>query len=300
MNTTASEHSVEAPDATGVFRIWPGEGSAPGSEHWDWQESTRQAPWSAVPRRLTHNVVIPTVTVFEPRPGTANGTSMVIAPGGAWHFLMIDHEGFDMARWLTGLGVTAFVLKYRLARTPEPADELNEFRNNLQKLNARSGPMGDQPPGRENVREVRLLSEEDGRQAVRWVRQNAARWNLDTDRIGIAGFSAGGGVAMGAVLEHDTDSRPDYGVGVYPAWRGDTAVVTDLPPLFLVISDDDRSVAPLSSARLYEKWQQAGVPAELHIFGNGAHGWGMAKEGFLSDPWPMLLQNWMKFHKLLG
>jgi acetyl esterase/lipase len=238
--------------------------------------------------------------VFEPAPGTANGTSMVIAPGGAWHFLMVDHEGYDMARWLASLGVTAFVLKYRVARTPEPADELNAFRTNLQKRNSVSGPMGDRPPDREDSRQVRVLSEADGRQAIRWVRQNASRWNLDPSRIGIAGFSAGGGVAMGAVLEHDAESRPDYGVGVYPAWPGDAKAADDLPPVFLVISDDDRSVAPLSAARLYEKWQQAGVPAELHIFGNGAHGWGMLKEGFLSDPWPDLLRNWMKFRGLLG
>jgi len=292
--------STEAPDAAGVYRIWPSDGRAPGSENWDWQETTRQAPWVAAPRRLAHNVVVPTLTMFEPAPGTANGTSMIIAPGGAWHFLMIDHEGFDMARWLAGFGVTAFVLKYRLAVTPDEADALRDFRTSLQNGLQREGPMGDQPPRREALDQVRRLGEEDGRQAVRWVRQNAGSFGLDPARIGIAGFSAGGGVAMGAVLEHDAASRPDYGVGIYPAWRADSTVAGDLPPLFLVISDDDRSVAPLSSARLYEKWQQAGVPAELHIFGNGAHGWGMLKQGFLSDPWPELLRNWMKYQQLVG
>lgn len=246
--------------------------------------------------RLSRNVVVPTVTVFEPAPGKANGTSMVVAPGGAFHFLMVDHEGYDMARWLTSLGITAFVLKYRVARTPDRDEDLLTFRNDLQARLAQAGATGQRLPV---VEEARQWSEEDGRQAVRWVRENAARWNLDPARIGIAGFSAGGGVSIGTGLQHDAGSRPDYVVGVYPAWRPELTVPADVPPLFLIISDDDRSVPALSAIRLYDMWNRAGGAAELHVFGNGGHGWGMLREtGFLSDPWPSLLQNWMKFRGL--
>ena len=196
--------SAEAPDAAGVYRIWPGSGVAPGSERWDWRESTMPIPWAPESgRRLSRNVVIPTITTFRPAPGRANGTAVVIAPGGAFHFLMIDHEGFDMARWLAERGVTAFVLKYRLARTPEADAELLEFRNELQRKLHRPGPMGSEPPDRELMREVRLLGEEDGRQAIRFVRAHATEWGVEPEKIGIAGFSAGGGVAMGAAMAFD-------------------------------------------------------------------------------------------------
>jgi len=224
----------------------------------------------------------------------------VVAPGGAFHFLMIDHEGYDMARWLAGLGVTAFVLKYRVARTPDNDEDLLEFRNTLQARLAQTGPIGERPQANELLGAARLLGEEDGRQAIRWVRENAARWNIDPRRIGISGYSAGGGVSMGAAMQYDEASRPDYVVGVYPAWRPELTVPADAPPLFLIISDDDKSVSALSATKVYDMWHKAGAPAELHVFGNGGHGWGMLRDtGFLSDPWPSLLQNWMKFRGLL-
>lgn len=295
--TTAAGASAEAPDAVGVYRIYPGNGVPPGSESWTHAEGTMQVPWpTSVPRRLSRNVVIPTLTVFRPAPGKANGTSMVIAPGGAFHFLMVDHEGYDMARWLTERGVTAFVLKYRIARTPDADADLLAFRNDLQKRLART-PANNEPPAISE--EIRAYGEADGREAIRYVRAHAAEFGINPVRVGIAGFSAGGGVAMGAVLNEDAATRPDFVCGVYPAWRTSLPMPADAPPLFLVISDDDRSVSPLFAIRLYENWHKAGRSAELHIFGNGAHGWGMAKEGFLSDPWIELFGNWLKAKGLL-
>jgi fermentation-respiration switch protein FrsA (DUF1100 family) len=101
-------------------------------------------------------------------------------------------------------------------------------------------------------------------------------------------------------MSHDAQSRPDYAVGVYPAYRAELGIPENPPPLFLVIADDDQSVAPISSARLYEAWHKAGAPAELHIFGNGAHGFGMGDKGLLSDLWTKLLENWMRSRGLLG
>ena len=283
----------DAPDAAGVYRIWPG--AAPGSEDWSWNERTTVVPWSpATGRRLTHNVVVPTLTAFLPPAGKANGTAIVIAPGGAFHFLMVDHEGFDMARWLTARGVTAFVLKYRVARTPDDDAGLIAFRTELQAKLEKPSPTETDPPRRENWKGIRLLAEEDGRQAIRYVRAHAAEWGIDPRRIGIAGFSAGGGVTMGPVFEHDAESRPDFAAPIYPAYRAGLPVPANAPPLFIVISDDDMSIAPISSARLYEAWHKAGIPAELHIFGNGGHGWGMGAGDLLPAPWIDLFGNWLK------
>src|SRR5690606_35151317 len=124
---------AEAPGATSVHRIWPGDGVPAGAESWDWQERTTDVPWAQKKMRYTRNVVVPTLTVYRPEPGKANGTSLVIAPGGAFHFLMIDHEGHQFAKWLVERGVTAMVLKYRLMRSPDDDAEMESFRNELQK-----------------------------------------------------------------------------------------------------------------------------------------------------------------------
>jgi len=278
---------------TETLRIWSGDGVPPGAEGWTRRESTMQIPWSTAPRRLTRNVVVPTLTVVEPAPGTANGTAMIVAPGGAFHFLMIDHEGHDMARWLAGLGVTAFVLKYRLAETPPDDADLMEFRTQLHKRLGGPKPGDSTPPDRPDMRAIREMGEADGRQAMSFVRENASRWGIDPARIGIAGFSAGGGVSLGAAMQFTSESRPDFAVGIYPAYPAYLSVPENAPPLFLVISDDDPQVAALSSAKLYADWHNAGSKAELHVFGNGGHGYGMLDAGFLSDIWPELLRRWL-------
>ena len=290
MNTTA-----EAPDAAEIVRIWPGNGVPPGSESWTHAESTMQVPWATRPMRLARNVVMPTLTVFRPAPGKANGTAMVVAPGGAFHFLMVDHEGYDMARWLTERGITAFVLKYRLGRTPDADADLNDFRTELQARMAASRKAGTEGPITE---EMRQLAAEDGRQAMRWVRENAASYGLDPTKIGIGGFSAGGAVTLGATMQFDAASRPDFSVPVYPPYR-DLAVPADPPPMFLIISDDDGSVSSVAAARLYIAWHEAGAPIEFHAYGNGGHGWGMLKDGWLSDGWENQLERWLRVRGLL-
>lgn len=276
-----------------VLRIWPGDGVPPGAEGWTRTESTMQIPWSTAPRRLTRNVVVPTLTVFEPAPGASNGTAMIVAPGGAFHFLMIDHEGDDMGRWLAGLGVTAFVLKYRLEKTPKDDADLMEFRTQLHKRLGGPKPGDSTPPDRPDMRAIREMAEADGRQAMAFVRANAGKWGIDAGKIGIAGFSAGGGVSLGAAMQFTPESRPNFVAGIYPAYPAYLSVPENAPPLFLVISDDDPQVAALSSAKLYTDWHKAGSKAELHVFGNGGHGYGMLEAGFLSDIWPELLRRWM-------
>lgn len=282
------------PDAADVFAIWPGSGIPPGSEKWTWHEQTMQAPSTETPGQMVRNVVIPTVTMFKPTVGTANGTAIIVAPGGAFHFLMMDHEGYDVARWLTKLGVTAFVLKYRVQHTPEHDADMPAFLEELgKKLPIVTQTEVDPPMTYSPAQEARLWGEEDGRQAIRFLRQNATELGIDPDRIGIMGFSAGGGIAINAILEHDSLSRPDFAAGIYPGYRIVTPVPEDAPPLFITIADDDKAVAPISSARLYEDWHKAGKSVELHIFANGGHGFGMLKQNLLSDIWSDLFKNWM-------
>lgn len=284
----------QPPDTTSVFTIWPGSGVPPGAEEWTWHEQTMQAPNFSTPAQMVRNVVNPTLTMLKPSTGNANGTAIIVAPGGAFHFLMMDHEGYEVAQLLTKFGVTAFVLKYRVRHTPENDADMPAFLEELgEKL-----PHPDQneinpPVAFPEAEKVRLMSEEDGRQAIRFLRQHAAELGIDPNRIGIMGFSAGGGVAINAVLEHDSLSRPDFAAGIYPGYRIVRPVPDDAPPLFIATADDDQAVSSLSSARLYEAWHKASKPVELHIFANGGHGFGMLKQNLLSDPWIDLFKNWM-------
>jgi acetyl esterase/lipase len=116
--------SIESPpDAQGIFAIYPGNGVPKGSENWTWEERTIPVDGD----RMARNIVIPTVTLFKPASGKANGTAVIVAPGGAFHFLMMEKEGYEVARWLANLGITAFVLKYRVEHTPESDAELQPF-----------------------------------------------------------------------------------------------------------------------------------------------------------------------------
>lgn len=275
-------------DAAGVFAIWPG--TPPGSEKWNWHEQTSHRGAN----RMVRNVTVPTLTMYKPAPGKANGTSVIIAPGGAFRFLMVDYEGVDMARWLTERGITAFVLRYRLIHTPEGEAQMTAYLAELSKALAATDTKSESPPPyNEETKAAIAIAEEDGRQAIRYVRQHAPEWSLDPHRIGIVGFSAGGGVVMGPVMQHDAASRPDFAAPIYPAYRTVTPVPPDAAPLFIVIADDDKLISPSSSARLYMAWHAAGKPAELHIFRRGGHGFGTRRLNLPSDTWIDLFHSWM-------
>lgn len=286
---------IERPsDAADIFTIWPGDGVPPGAEDWTWHEQTMQMPWIETPSRMARNVVIPTLTMFKPPADSANGTALIVAPGGAFHFLAMDHEGYDVARWLTQRGVTVFVLKYRVQRTPQNDAEVPAFLDRLwDKLPEVDQTDIEPPMGYPPAEEARLWGEEDGRRAIRYVREHAVELSIDPNRIGIMGFSAGGGIAVNAALEHDSLSRPDFVGGIYPGHRTGPPVPENAPPLFIAIADNDNAVAPMSSSRLYEAWHKAGASAELHIFSEGGHGFGMRDQGTPSDAWTDLFDRWM-------
>ena len=144
------------------------------------------------------------------------------------------------------------------------------------------------------------LAVADGLQAMRVARKNAARFGVNPERIGILGFSAGGWVTTAVALQGREDSRPDFAAPIYAAMPPDVTAPPNPMPLFLVHADDDKTVIPgKTSIRLYESWKQASASAELHIYAQGSHGFGMRKKGLPSDTWIDRFWEWMRAQRLV-
>lgn len=249
---------------------------------------------------------IPTLTIFYPRPGSGNGSAVIILPGGSHMVLAADLEGRDIASWFTARGFTAFILQYRLGSNgylfPAPLY--------------------------------------DARRAVQLVRARAADYHIDSQRIVMIGFSAGGHLAALAATRfvpgnpqssdpvEQVSSRPDYLVLGYP-WIGamspdtshltycklmnimdrcaefqkeyspDLFVTKDTPPTFWYHTADDHTVPIEQGLRFYEALLKAGVPVEAHIFEHGAHGSGLGKGDPSLGQWPGLLETWLRMHGLI-
>ena len=270
----ASHHCV----AEERMDVWPD--VAPG-------ETTRQIG-EKQPRVASENppvtrivkITRPTFTVhLAPKP---NGTGVLILPGGGFGKVVPDKEGTEVAEWLNRIGVSAFVLSYRTKN-------------------------GDDDPGW-----VRPL--QDAQRSLALIRSQANQWGLRPDRIGLLGLSAGGQVATrllsasgGLTYERidaidDVSHRPDFALLIYP-WniydseRGDlvegTSIPKDSPPIFLVHTDDDRS-SSLGTVLIYAALKRHGIPAELHVYGNGGHGYGLRPvAGSQISSWPDHAAHWL-------
>ena len=256
------------------------DGPAPGSESWNWSETSTVGPKDTILR--IGNVTQPALTVFLPDPAKATGTGVVICPGGGWRILAFNHEGTEVAEYLNSLGVAAFVLKYRVMRTGDEGEK-------------------DKAVAAARRKEAQAMGIADGQQAVKMVRAHAAEWGVLPNRIGILGFSAGGWVTSGVALEHDAQSRPDFAAPIYGALPPEFKAPSDGMPLFLVHADDDRTVPPArTSVRLYTAWKEAGFPAEMHIYSAGGHGFGMRKKNLPVDGWTDRLREWLGAQGLLA
>ncbi|MGI8635492.1 MAG: alpha/beta hydrolase, partial [Segetibacter sp.] len=202
-------------------------GAAPGSESGTGNEAESDS--NALKTKIVYNVSHPTLTVFTPDPMSSTGTAVIIAPGGAFHALSINSEGFDVARWLVKKGVTCFVLKYRLAHilTTDPVAEMN----------AKSG----KPEYNEAMKTDIPLASADGKNAIAYVRTHAEEYGVDPHKIGIIGFSAGGTVAASAAFNYTSENRPDFVAPVYPFFLPEmvTTIAADAPPMFIVAATDD-------------------------------------------------------------
>lgn len=254
--------------------LWPA--GAPGSEDWDQAEEEVAFPNFKVVRNVTR----PTLTAYFPDLAAANGTAVIICPGGAFHFLACEHEGRDVARWLTERGVAAFVLKYRVARTGDDFPGVVEKTlNDTEKMAAL-------------MQSLYPLINADGLQAVRMVRAHASEWGLAPGRIGIMGFSAGGVVTANVARLYDASSRPDFAAPIYSAPPPEAPIPADAPPLFILCADDDEMASAVSQ-QLYAEWKTRKHPVELHIYAGGGHGFGMLKQGLPSDSWIDRFGDWL-------
>lgn len=247
------------------------------------------------------NIQHPTLTYFPAAHG--NGSAVVICPGGGYSRLAFGHEGIEPARWLNSLGVSAFVLKYRCREYGHPA------------------------PLRDVLR------------AVRWVRSGAAAYGIRPDRIGVLGFSAGGHLAACAGTLYDapegrtgapldaTSGRPDFLILIYPVitmeepyvhegsricligehpspelvahLSPELNVTSRTPPAFLVSTEEDKTVPCQNSIQFFEACKKAGVPAELHVFEKGPHGFGLRPGHGAASEWPARCETWLRANGLL-
>ena len=229
--------------------------------------------------RSIDRVSVPTITVYPAPAGRVTGAAVVIFPGGGFTHLAIDKEGYDIARWLNTVGVTGIVVKYR-TRSEGPASREEQMKA--------------------------IVS--DGRRAVRLARFNAEKWGIDPARIGVIGFSAGGylaaSVASGAWRGGGgaddsvagVSCRPDFAGLIYPGMPPDFAVnVTEsAPPMFLVNAGDDTTTPAENCLRMYQALRGAGVRAEMHLFDNGGHGFGLGVRGGAVAGWSGLFVDWLK------
>ena len=262
-----------------TLKLWP---EGPPGKRADVSEATRKLVKQCGgpgPNRVT-DVTDPTMTVFNPE--KPNGTAVVVAPGGGFMFLSYLHEGTQVCEWLNSLGVTAVLLKYR---TPT-RDEKDMF----------------------------TMPVEDAQRAMGLVRHHAKDWGLDLKRVGLLGFSAGGNLAGHAAWDPtprtyaqqadlDDPHGPDFIVFVYGGgfldandkskFRAGFSVPKDAPPAFFVVSHDDKS-NPIEAAMLYLEYKKRDIPAELHIYTKGGHGYGMRRDGHPVNDWPQRCGEWMK------
>jgi endo-1,4-beta-xylanase len=265
--------AVPAADHPAEILLWPD--GAPGSEGRTNAETVRIAPPTG-----DHVVTVvnrPSITPYLPARRRATGAAVIVAPGGGHSELWIDHEGYNVAQWLSDHGIAAFVLKYRLAKAKNSTYTVD--RDELA----------------------------DMQRALRLVRSRAGEWRLDPHRLGVIGFSAGGEVAFLSAMHFDDGTpgsadpvdrqgcKPDFQALVYPGNSKRIEVTSNSPPAFLLCGSKDRPDISQGLAEVYLKFKQAGVPVELHIYSGVGHGFGLrpGNTGPVSK-WPDRFYEWLE------
>lgn len=271
-----------------VVPVWPSD--APG------EQGKLGKPEQAIvgergknpPITRVHNVSKPTLTVYLPPKDKANGAAVMICPGGGYHILAWDLEGVEVAKWLNSIGVAGVVLKYRVPRRKHD-------------------------PGN-------LLPLMDAQRGMRLIRQNAKAWNIDPDRVGVLGFSAGGDLTVRTATESgrktykpvdDADklsAKPNFMIPIYAAYlgdkndpyklRGDLKIDKQTPPAFLAVTQDDKQRGA-HAALFFAALTKAGVKAEVHVYTSGGHGYGLRDSAQPVTSWEDRCGEWLKSMGLL-
>ena len=274
--TSVPAHQASQAELQEVLRIWPT--NPPGTENWKGPEEEADVTLPAVGKiHVITNVTVPTLTVFRPPVGTGNGTAVIILPGGSFRALAWDVDGVESAQWLASKGVTAFLLKYRV-RPPQAGES---FGNTLQDF-ARA------------TQSRRAIAVADAKQAIRFIRSNARRFDVAPDRMGIMGFSAGAMATVEVALAKDSAARPSFAVPMYGAALTPDLPGRDAPPLFIAAAQDDPQLPATNSVEIFERWTKAGRAAELHVYERGGHGFGFRRHRVPADEWPNSFEAWLK------
>lgn len=271
--------SLAANNKSGTHFLWPV--NVPGEVSGDVGKEKGETSGGIL---RVSNVSKPSFTVFPANPKNANGTAVLVCPGGGYNILAYEHEGSGICEWLNSLGVTGFLLKYRVPR--------------------RKGRLKHEAPL------------QDAQRAMGMIRKNAKKWKVDANRIGVLGFSAGGNLSVMTLTSYKSRSyrkvddadewscRPDFGILIYPAYLVDRKkrdklfpeikISKDTPPCFFAHTGDD-GVPAEGSVLMYLELERAGVVGnELHIYPFGGHGYGMRPSDHEVSNWPLRAGEWME------
>jgi acetyl esterase/lipase len=266
------------------------QGKAPGTENWTQKEA--QQFNELFKTEVVFNVAQPSMLLFEADKAKANGTVIVIAPGGGFQSLSINREGIDVAKKLAKNGITAVVLKKRLLETNsnDPAKEMMEGIKDRKAFDAKTAP-------------IKVMAGDDIKTAISYIRIHAKELNINPDKLGVIGFSAGASVILESVLHSkDALTLPNFAASIYGG-PSQEILDTEIPkaslPMFICAASDDQLKLAPKSVLLYNKWLEAGQPTELHIYEKGGHGFGMGKQNLPVDKWSDVYLDWLKFHKFL-
>ena len=259
-------------DLPSVIPLWPN--GAPG------YESRKDIPEQAA-SYWVKNINNPSLTIFLPPKEKANGAAVIICPGGGFRELVYQAEGIEPAKYFNRLGIAAFVLKYRLFRETNSVYTIEN-------------------------------PHEDGVRAMRYARSHASEWNIDPNRIGMVGYSAGGevvsltsfGPTAGNTNAPDpvdrANARPDFIAEIYPGGEGIPATLpASAPPAFLLVADDDNHTDTV--LKLFTLYRAAKIPVEVHVFTKGGHGFNQGTRSKLKTikDWPQRLTDWMSDNNIL-
>ena len=263
--------------------LWPAGNLTPLDQP---EKITERSKDPAKPNRSFTHVSNPTITVYRPATTGAPVPAVVICPGGGYNGLAIDKEGYDVARWLNSNGVAGIVLKYRVPKRPDDGKH--------------------------------LLPLQDAQRALGVVRAHATEWNLDPHRLGIMGFSAGGHLLANLCNNFDSRAyapvddadrlscRPDFAMLIYPAYltsgtvlSSELKVTTNTPPAFLVQTKDDK-IRVENVLVYHQALKNVKVPAELHVYAVGGHGYGLGVNGGEVATWPSRCVEWLKSMKIVA
>lgn len=236
--------------------------------------------------RTVYNVNKPSLTIYKPLPEKSNGIALLVCPGGAFHVLDIDNEGYNVAKLLAAQGYTAAVLQYSIVQL----DPSNPF-------GALASLAKDFPALELKMATVIPTAILDTKAAFRYMRDNAPKIGIDPNKIGIIGFSAGGTLAAAMGYQVDDIYRPAFFAPIYPYLSPfeKNVVPTNPAPVFIAVAQDDDFGFDTNSVKLYQKWKDAKGLAELHIYTKGRHGFGTKKQNLPVDHWMERFLEWMNF-----